>query len=154
MCDMTQVREPQVIKKILPVPHQKVTPTTELKQTLLPAMPNWEIKNTTECTAVVCFPELSRSKPYITLPVTMLVRFKNISLIINHCALQAQRTFLFWKHVKTWRHASPKSEAFSSRHISFPCTILKAIQLQGICLINPCAVEFCPWINFTATNKT
>lgn len=31
----------------------------ELKQTLLASMPNWEIKNTTECTTVVCFQELS-----------------------------------------------------------------------------------------------
>lgn len=40
-----QVREPQVMKKILPVPHQK-SYSKELNQTLLSSMPNWEIKNT------------------------------------------------------------------------------------------------------------
>lgn len=36
----------------------------------------------------------------------------------------------------------------------FLCTILKAIQPQGIWPINPWGMEFCSWINFTATNKT
>jgi len=72
---MTQLSKPQVIKKILPVPHQKVIPMTELKQTLLLSMPNWKIRNIVECTTVVCFQELSHSELHLTLQVTVLVRF-------------------------------------------------------------------------------
>lgn len=68
---MMQVKEPQVIQKILPVPHQKVSPMTEL----LPSISNWEIRNTTEWTTVICFQELSHSELYLILQVTVLVRF-------------------------------------------------------------------------------
>lgn len=72
-CNMRQVKEPQVIQKILPVPHQKVSPMTEQ----LPSISSWKIRNTTEWTTEICFQELSHAELYLTLQVTVLVRFEN-----------------------------------------------------------------------------